>query len=59
MASHDSAPVAKGEARDPVCGMSVATATARWVSDYREAKYYFCARGCKTTFDGNPARYVS
>jgi P-type Cu+ transporter len=46
------------KAIDPVCGMTVDTATAEYRS-FREGKpYYFCAAGCKTSFDKNPERYV-
>ena len=44
---------------DPVCGMSVETATAEYRS-FREAKaYYFCSAGCKESFDRDPARYLT
>jgi Cu+-exporting ATPase len=47
------------KATDPVCGMSVDTATAEYRS-FREGKaYYFCSAGCKESFDKNPARYIS
>ncbi len=45
-------------ATDPVCGMSIDPATAHWSSDYQGTKYYFCAKGCKETFDENPANYI-
>jgi Cu+-exporting ATPase len=48
----------KGTAIDPVCGMTVDTATAEYRS-FREGKpYYFCSAGCKTSFDKDPARYA-
>lgn len=43
---------------DPVCGMSVDTATARYTSDYQGQTYYFCAPGCKRAFDANPQNYL-
>lgn len=44
---------------DPVCGMTVDTATAEFRS-FREGKaYHFCSAGCKESFDRNPAQYVS
>ena len=59
MAGHDSSSNAKGAAvNDPVCGMTVAPATAQWVSEYQGAKYYFCAKGCKDTFDKSPTGYI-
>jgi len=48
----------QGTAIDPVCGMTVDTATAEYRS-FREGKpYYFCSAGCKTSFDKDPARYA-
>ncbi|HEY6114366.1 MAG TPA: heavy metal translocating P-type ATPase [Candidatus Dormibacteraeota bacterium] len=47
------------KATDPVCGMSVDTATAEYRS-FRDGKaYYFCSAGCKESFDKNPARYMT
>ena len=47
-----------GEAIDPVCGMTVEITAARYTSDYQNAKYYFCAAGCKRQFDADPAKFV-
>jgi len=38
--------------------MDVNEKTAKFKSEYNGKKYYFCAAGCKTTFDKNPAKYV-
>lgn len=46
------------EARDPVCGMTVEIATAHFTSEYNGRTYYFCAAGCKRSFDKEPAKYV-
>jgi xanthine dehydrogenase accessory factor len=43
---------------DPVCGMEVEIATARWISDHAGETYYFCAPGCKTTFEKTPAEFA-
>ncbi|MBN9392826.1 MAG: YHS domain-containing protein [Chloroflexi bacterium] len=32
---------------DPVCGMTVVTATTRQQSEYQGQTYYFCTPGCK------------
>ena len=32
---------------DPICKMDVDEKSARWVSEYKGKKYYFCAPGCK------------
>jgi len=46
-------------ATDPVCKMSVepAQAAAQWT--YRGERYYFCAVGCKQTFDREPEKYLA
>ena len=46
------------EAIDPVCGMTVEIATAHFTSDYNGKMYYFCAAGCKRSFDKEPQKYV-
>lgn len=43
---------------DPVCKMEVEEATAQWTSEYQGKTYYFCAPGCKTSFDEEPEKYV-
>jgi YHS domain-containing protein len=43
---------------DPVCGMSVDIATARHKSEYQGETYYFCAPGCKRSFEANPEQYL-
>ena len=45
-------------AKDPVCGMTVSEAAAKWTSDYQGRKFYFCSPGCKTSFDRSPAKYA-
>jgi len=44
-------------ARDPVCGMNVNPATAKFVSEREGEKYYFCGRSCMDTFEADPSRY--
>jgi YHS domain-containing protein len=44
---------------DPVCGMEVDEKTASWQSEYKGTTYYFCAPGCKASFDKNPEKYLS
>jgi YHS domain-containing protein len=44
---------------DPICKMNVDEKTAKWTSDYQGKKYYFCAPGCKRTFDKDPAKLSS
>ena len=49
---------ASAKAIDPVCGMEVDIKTAPAKSDYMGKTYYFCAPGCKKSFDQNPAKYL-
>ena len=44
---------------DPVCGMEVDTATAEWKANYKGQTYYFCAPGCKRSFEKEPEKYLS
>lgn len=43
---------------DPVCGMEVDKTTTTWKSEYKGEIYYFCAPGCKASFDKNPEKYL-
>jgi len=45
------------EARDPICGMAVAVASARHVAEYKGRTYYFCCGGCRQRFLAAPDRY--
>lgn len=47
------------EARDPVCGMRVTTADARFTAEVGGATYYFCGGGCRDRFVADPAKYAS
>jgi YHS domain-containing protein len=43
---------------DPVCGMEVEVQDAEWKSEYNGQTYYFCAPGCKRSFDADPEKYL-
>ncbi|MDI3260745.1 MAG: heavy metal translocating P-type ATPase [Sinobacteraceae bacterium] len=43
--------------RDPVCGMTVDSATARRL-DYGGHRYHFCSAGCENRFKADPGRYA-
>jgi xanthine dehydrogenase accessory factor len=43
---------------DPVCGMEVDIATARWTTEFEGHTIYFCAPGCKRTFIADPGRFA-
>ena len=44
---------------DPVCKMEVDPATAQWKSEYKGRTYYFCAPGCKASFEQDPEKYIT
>jgi len=44
---------------DPVCKMIVEPERAAAQSIYRGQTYYFCAVGCKQTFDKEPGKYLA
>jgi xanthine dehydrogenase accessory factor len=46
------------EAIDPVCGMTVEIASARYVTHYNGQTYYFCAKGCQRSFEAEPEKFV-
>jgi xanthine dehydrogenase accessory factor len=43
---------------DPVCGMAVHVAGARYTSAYDGRTFMFCGIGCKERFDREPERYA-
>ena len=45
--------------RDPVCGMTVNPATAKYVHEHAGKNYYFCCAGCAEKFKGNPQGYLN
>src|SRR5712692_4644487 len=44
--------------KDPVCGMTVNPATARWHLEHAQRTYYFCSEGCLKRFGADPAKYI-
>ena len=52
-------PTAAGSAIDPVCGMSVAIATAEFHCEYGGAMFYFCCAGCQHRFQKAPEQYLA
>jgi xanthine dehydrogenase accessory factor len=46
------------ESIDPVCGMTVATANARYKTVFEEKTVYFCCLRCKEAFEQSPQRYL-
>lgn len=47
------------EAIDPVCGMTVDVASARFTATYQDVAYWFCAAGCQRAFEADPASFLS
>jgi xanthine dehydrogenase accessory factor len=45
-------------AMDPVCGMAVEIASAKYRSNVSDRDFYFCGPGCKREFDRDPARFA-
>jgi len=49
--------ITEAEAKDPVCGMSVNRATARFQTEFQGEAFYFCCSGCLQKFESNPKKY--
>lgn len=45
-------------AKDLICGMEVNESTAKYKTVHMGKTYYFCAPGCKKTFENNPMKYI-
>jgi len=55
----DESAAGPAEAVDPVCGMLVDTATARFTTVHDGTTYYFCCPACKKKFEKDPAAYLA
>jgi xanthine dehydrogenase accessory factor len=53
------AEIPRHEALDPVCGMTVDVASARFRSVHDGATYYFCSAGCRKRFEDEPAAFLA
>ena len=53
------APAEPTEALDPICGMTVEIASARFHSQAEGRTTYFCCLHCQETFEQDPRRYLS
>ena len=56
---HDQQTQEQNSVKDPVCGMSVDTDTAKHQSDHKGKTWYFCSSGCQSKFDKDPEKYIS
>ncbi len=52
-------PTSTSSSVDPVCGMKVDPATARFKSQHAGKDYFFCCAGCLDKFRGNPEKILS
>ena len=52
-------PIPTHEEIDPVCGMTVEVAGARFTTVHEGRTYYFCSASCQSSFEADPDRYVS
>ena len=43
---------------DPVCGMAVIAGTTDILTTIKGQTYYFCAEGCRKTFEENPQKFL-
>ena len=59
VAGHDPDSPGPMPAKDPVCGMTVDPATAKWSHRHDGNTYYFCCNGCMTKFAAEPAKYLT
>ncbi len=50
---------AKAQQKDPVCGMAVNPATARFKALHNGKEYFFCTAGCLVKFQANPEKILS
>ncbi len=51
--------LASSKSRDPVCGMTVDPATAKYHAEHDGAAYHFCSAGCQAKFVAEPAKYLT
>ena len=47
------------QAKDPVCGMNVNPATARYEALHNGQQYFFCCAGCQAKFEADPEKILS
>ncbi len=52
------ASLAPAKSRDPVCGMSVDSVTAKYHAEHDGVAYHFCSAKCQAKFVAEPAKYL-
>src|SRR5208283_5427044 len=50
---------APAQAKDPVCGMNVNPASARFKTQHSGKEYFFCCAGCLQKFQANPEKILA
>jgi P-type Cu+ transporter len=50
---------ANAQEQDPVCGMNVNPATARYKTEHNGKQYFFCCASCLAKFQANPEKILS
>lgn len=53
----EEAPAGSKKMKDPVCGMDVDPATAKYQTTHNGTTHYFCSAGCKSKFEADPHAY--
>jgi P-type Cu+ transporter len=43
---------------DPVCGMKVNPATAKYAAEHEDQRFYFCSAACQKKFQAAPEKYL-
>ncbi len=56
---HPSSLSPQPSAVDPICGMTVEIAAAKYTHDHNGTTYYFCCPGCKAEFARSPEKYLT
>lgn len=51
--------VSAAPTKDPVCGMDVNPATAKYRAEHAGKTYFFCSPGCHQKFQAQPEKYVA
>jgi YHS domain-containing protein len=59
MNTHEQQPVAAKTHIDPVCHMTVEESPTAITTEYKGVTYYFCAPGCKRSFEKDPEKYLA
>ena len=57
--SNGDTPSQAATVKDPVCGMTVNPATAKWRLQHADATYHFCSNGCMGKFAADPEKYLA